>query len=177
MTAQLTNIKNSGAQAVVMWTSGKEASTVVKNAKQLGLTIPIYGSHGNARKEFIEGSGEAAEGFRFAAGKILLPESYGKDTPEYKTATEFVDRYTTAYGAAPSTFAGHAYDALYLIVEAAKQLDSEFTPAALRDQIEKTKAFSGIGGSFTFTPTDHNGMTADDLNMYEIKNGEWILAQ
>ena len=67
-----------------------------------------------------QGAGDAAEGFRFAAGKILLPESYGKDTAEYKTATEFVDRYTKAYGAAPSTFAGHAYDALYLIAEAAQ---------------------------------------------------------
>ncbi len=55
MTAQLTNIKNSDAQAVVMWTSGKEAATVVKNAKQLGLTIPVYGSHGNARMEFVAG--------------------------------------------------------------------------------------------------------------------------
>jgi branched-chain amino acid transport system substrate-binding protein len=176
MTAQLTNIKKSGAQAVVMWTSGKEAATVVKNAKQLGLSIPIYGSHGNARIEFVEGAGDAAEGFRFAAGKILLPESYGKGTAEYKTATEFVDRYTKAYNAAPSTFAGHAYDALYLIVEAARQIKGEITPAALRDQIEKTKAFSGIGGSFSFTPTDHNGMTAKDLNMYEVKNGTWTLA-
>jgi branched-chain amino acid transport system substrate-binding protein len=176
MTAQLTNIKKSGAQAVVMWTSGKEAATVVKNAKQLGLTIPIYGSHGNARIEFVQGAGDAAEGFRFAAGKILLPESYGKGTPEYKTATEFVDRYTKEYNAAPSTFAGHAYDALYLIVEAARQIKGDITPAALRDQIEKTKSFSGIGGSFTFTPTDHNGMTAKDLNMYEVKNGAWTLA-
>ena len=87
-----------------------------------------------------------------------------------------MDRYTKAYGTAPSTFAGHAYDALYLIVEAARQVNGELTPAALRDQIEKTKAFSGIGGSFTYSPTDHNGMTADDLNMYEVKNGTWILA-
>jgi len=176
MTAQLTNIKNSGAQAVVMWTSGKEAATVVKNAKQLGITIPVYGSHGNARLEFIEGAGDAAEGFRFAAGKILLPESYGKDSAEYKTATEFVDRYTTAYGSPPSTFAGHAYDALYLIVDAARAAGGDITPTAIREQLEKTKAFSGIGGSFTFSPTDHNGLTAEDLNMYEVKNGTWILA-
>lgn len=176
MTAQLTNIKNSGAQAVVMWTSGKEAATVVKNAKQMGLTIPIYGSHGNARMEFIQGAGNAAEGFRFAAGKILLPESYGKDTPEFKTATEFVDRYQAAYGAAPSTFAGHAYDALYLIVEAARRVEGDLSPSLLRDAIEKTTGFSGIGGSFTFSPTDHNGLTQKDLNMYEVKGGTWTLA-
>jgi branched-chain amino acid transport system substrate-binding protein len=176
MTAQLTNIKKSGAQAVVMWTSGKEAATIVKNAQQLGLAIPIYGSHGNARLEFVEGAGAASEGFRFPAGKILLPDSYGKGTPEYTTATEFIDRYTNAYGAAPSTFAGHAYDALYLIVEAAKQVSGELTPAALRDQIEKTEGFTGIGGSFTFTPTNHNGLTENDLNMYEVKSGAWTIA-
>ena len=176
MTAQLTNIKNSGAEAIVMWTSGKEAATVVKNAKQLGLTIPVYGSHGNARMEFVEGAGDASEGFRFPAGKILLPESYGKGTAAYTTATEFVDRYTKAYSAAPSTFAGHAYDALYLITEAAGQVSGDLTPAALRDQIEKTAGFMGIGGSFTFSPTNHNGLTEKDLNMYEVKSGAWTIA-
>ena len=176
MTAQLTNIKKSGAEAVVMWTAGKEAAIIVKNAQQLGLTVPVYGSHGNARMEFVQGAGDASEGFRFPAGKILLPESYGKGTPEYTTATEFVDRYTKAYGAAPSTFAGHAYDALYLIAEAARQVSGDLTPAALRDQIEKTTGFTGIGGSFTFTPTNHNGLTEKDLNMYEVKSGAWTIA-
>jgi branched-chain amino acid transport system substrate-binding protein len=176
MTAQLTNIKNSGAQAVLMWTSGKEAATVVKNAKQMGLTIPVYGSHGNARMEFVQGAGDASEAFRFAAGKVLLPETYGKDSAQYKTATEFVDSYTAAYGAAPSTFAGHAYDGLYLVTEAAKRVTGELTPTALRDEIERTANFAGIGGVFTFSPTDHNGMTASDLNMYEVKGGTWTIA-
>jgi len=176
MTAQLTKIKNSGAQAVVMWTAGKEAATVVKNAKDLGLTIPVYGSHGNARLEFIEGAGPAAEGVRIAAGHVLLPETYGTDSPEYKTATEFIDNYEAANGQPPSTFAGHAYDALYLIVNAAKSIDGEITAASLRDAIEKTKAFAGIGGSFTYSPTDHSGLTEKDLSMYEIKGGTWTLA-
>jgi len=177
MTAQLTNIKGSDAQALVMWTAGKEAATVVKNAGELGLKVPVYGSHGNARTEFIEGAGDAAEGVKFAAGKILIPEAYGQGTDGYTVATDFVNRYQEAFGAAPSTFAGHAYDALYLITEAAKRISGEITPAALRDEIEKTAGFVGIGGTFNFSPTDHNGLTQDDLVMYEIKNGEWQLAQ
>jgi branched-chain amino acid transport system substrate-binding protein len=177
MTAQLTNIKQSGAQAVVMWSAGKEASTVAKNVKQLGLTIPLFGSHGNARTEFIEGSGDAAEGFRFAAGKILIPEAWGVDTEEYEVATTFIDEYEAAYGAPPNTFAGHAYDALYLITEAAKRIDGEITPAALRDEIQKTDGFVGIDGKFKFSPTDHNGLTENDIVMYEVKNGAWTLAQ
>jgi len=177
MTAQLTKIKNSDAQTLLVFTAGKEASTVVKNAKELGITLPVYGSHGNARREFIEGAGDAAEGFRFAAGKILVPEAYGEGTEGYQVATDFIGRYTEAFGDAPSTFAGHAFDALYLITEAAKRVEGELTPAALRDEIEKTAGFVGIGGTFGFSPTDHNGLTEQDLSLYEIKNGEWTVVQ
>jgi branched-chain amino acid transport system substrate-binding protein len=175
MTAQLTKIKGSDAQALLVWTAGKEAATVLKNAADLGLDMPAYGSHGNARKELIDGAGPAAEGFRFAAGKILIPEAYGTDTEAYKVATDFIERYQTAYNAAPSTFAGHAYDALYLITNAAGRVQGDLTPAALRDEIEKTAGFVGIGGTFNLSDKDHNGLTTDDLTFYEVKDGAWVL--
>jgi len=175
--AQLTKIKGSDAQAMLLMSSGKEAAAIVQAAKQLGIKVPIYGTHGNARMEFIQGAGDAAEGFIFPAGKILLPESYGKDTEEFKVATDFIDRFSAANaGEKPSTFAGHAYDAINLIAEAAKRVSGELTPAALRDEIEKTSGMVGIGGTFTFSPTDHNGLTEKDINMYEVKGGAWTIA-
>lgn len=177
MSAQLTKIKNSDAQAIVMWTAGKEAAIIAKNAKDLGIEIPVYGSHGIARREFIDGAGDAAEGVKFAAGKILIPKTYGEGSEAFTVATDFVNRYQTAYGEAPSTFAGHAYDALHLIVEAAKRIDGDVTAAALRDEIEKTAGFVGIGGTFNMSATDHNGLTKDDLTMYEISSGDWKLTQ
>jgi branched-chain amino acid transport system substrate-binding protein len=177
MTAQLTKIKNSGADAIVMWTAGAEAAIIAKEVKDLGIDLPLIGSHGIARQEFITGAGDAAEGVKFAAGKVLVPEAYGQETEAYKVATEFIDQYKTTYGEAPSTFAGHAYDAFYIIANAAKQVGGDLTPAALRDQIEQTSGFVGIGGTFSYSPTDHNGMTSNDLIMYEIKGGTWTLVQ
>lgn len=177
MSAQLTKMKNSDAEAIVIWTAGSEAALIAKNAKDLAIDLPIYGSHGIARKEFITGAGDAANGVKFAAGKVLMPEAYGEGTDAYVTATDFIDRYTKAYGAAPSTFAGHAYDALYLITEALKRIDGDLTPEALRNEIEKTAGFTGIGGTFTFSAEDHNGLSASDLTMYEISNGEWTQAK
>ena len=176
MTAQLTNIKNSGAQALVIWTAGKEASMVLTGAKQLGLAMPIYGSHGNARQEFIAGAGDAANGVRIGAGHVLIPSTYGTGTPEFETATKFIDSYKAANGQPPSTFAGHAYDAINLIANAAKTVTGELTPQALRAALEKTNGFPGIGGVFVFSPTDHSGLNAKDLTMYEIKDGTWTLA-
>lgn len=177
MTSQLTKIKDSGAEAIVMWTAGAEAATIAKNREQLKIDLPFYGSHGNARVQFIEGAGTAAEGFMFPAGKILLPESYGTDTENYKVATQFIEDYKAATGTEPNTFAGHAYDALYLIVNAAKTLDEGFTPEDLRMAIEATDGFVGIGGVFTFSETDHNGLSAEDVIMYKVVDGAWTLAE
>ena len=177
MSAQLTKIKNSGAEAILMWTAGAEAATIVKNAQDLGIDLPIYGSHGIARREFIEGAGAAAEGVTLPAGKILMPEAYGEGTEAYTVATDFIDRYTAAYGEAPSTFAGYAYDALNIVVEAAKNVQGDITPESLRNAIEQTTGWVGTGGTFNFTAEDHNGLTVDDLTMYQIKDGDWSQAQ
>jgi branched-chain amino acid transport system substrate-binding protein len=177
MTAQLTKIKNSDAQAIVMWTAGSEAAIIAKNTKDLGIDLPLYGSHGIARKEFITGAGDAAENVKFAAGYILMPELYGEGTKGFTVTTEFVDRYKAAYGEAPSTFAAYAYDALYLITEAAQRINGDVTPAALRDEIEKTAGFVGIDGTFEMTAANHNGLGKEDLTMYVITDGDWKQAK
>lgn len=35
----------------------------------------------------------------------------------------------------------------------------------------------GFGGTFTFSADDHNGLTAEDLALYKIQDGTWVLAQ
>ena len=178
MTGQLTLIKGAGADVVLMWSSVAASSIVPKNMQQLGMDMPLVGSHGIARQEFVTSAGDAAEGTVMFAGKVLAPEAYGEGTPSYEAATGFIERYTEEYGEAPSnTFAGHAYDGLYLVVEAMMRLDEGFTPADLRDEIEATSEFPGIGGVFTFSETDHNGMTADDLVGYRATGGSWALLE
>lgn len=177
MTAQLTVLKNAGADVIVMYSSVAASAVVPKNMAQLNMTMPLVGCHGIARQEFIDGAGESGEGVTAFAGKILAPESYGVDSEQYEVAIGFVDRYTKAYGKAPDHFAGHAYDGLFLIVDAAKRLDGDFTPSQLRDEIEKTKEFPGIGGVFTFSASDHNGMTKNDIVRYVVEDGKWVLAK
>jgi branched-chain amino acid transport system substrate-binding protein len=177
MTAQLTKIKNSDAQAIVMWTAGAEAAIIAKNARDLGIELPIYGSHGIARQEFIEGAGEAAEGVRLAAGKVLDPTLYAADSEAAKVADEFISDYQAAYGEKPGMFPGYAYDALYLVVEAAKRVQGDLTPEALRDEIEATSGWVGIDGTYNMTAEDHNGLSADDLQMYEVSSGQFVPAE
>ena len=177
MTGQLTVIEGADAEVVLMWASVAAASIVPKNMQQLNLDMPLVCSHGVAKQEFIDGAGDAGEGVIAFAGKVLAPETYGEGSEAYDVATGFVERYTAEYGVAPDHFAGHAYDGLYIVVEAMKRLEEGFTPTDLRDEIERTSGLPGIGGTFTFSATDHNGMTANDIVMYRIENGEWVLAE
>jgi len=174
MSAQLTKIRAAEPDAILMWTAGSEAVTIAKNRVQLGIDMPLVGGPGIARREFAEGAGGDAEGVILAAGKILLPETYGEDTEAYQVVTDFIGRYEERFGEQPDIFAGHAYDALHLTVEALKRLPAEFTSEALRDEIEATEGFVGMDGTFTFSADDHNGLTEDDLFTYRISGGDWV---
>jgi branched-chain amino acid transport system substrate-binding protein len=73
-----------------------------------------------------------------------------------------------------STFGGHAYDGLYLLVDAIKRANST-DPKQIRDEIEKTKGFVGTGGIVNMSPTDHLGLDLSAFRMLEIKGGDWTL--
>jgi branched-chain amino acid transport system substrate-binding protein len=175
MTPQLTKLKNSGAQAILLWTAGKEGATILKNRDQLKMTIPFFGGSGQGRKEFITGAGAAAEGFTFGTGKELVPAAWGS-APNAQVEDDFVNRYKAAYGKDIDIFAGHAYDAIHIVADAATKVSGDLTPQALRDAIEKTSGLVGVGGTFTFSPTDHNGLTEKDLQMYVVKGGQFTIA-
>ncbi len=175
MTGQLTVIKGAGADVVLLYSSVSASGIVPKNMKQLNMTIPLVCSHGNAKQEFIDTAADAAEGVITFAGKVLAPETYGVGTEQYTIATSFVERYRTEYGVAPDHYAGHAYDGLHIVVGAMSRLDEGFTSADLRDEIEKTSGLPGIGGVFNFSPTDHNGMTKNDIVRYRAEGGAWVL--
>lgn len=178
MTSQLTKIRAAKPDAVLIWAAGSEGATILKNWDSLGGTAPFFGTPGNARKELIQGAGSAADGFSFGAGHILLPESYGPDTRAFTIATDFINRFTAKYGTEPDIFAGHAYDALGVVVEALMRMpEGDIDPVALRDEIENTKGWVGIGGTFTYSADDHNGLTEKDLVMYRIEDGTWTLAE
>lgn len=175
MSSQLTKIRSAQPDAVLVWAAGKEAAIIAKNARQLAMDQPIYGGSGIARQEFIDGAADAAEGVQLGTGKILVPEAYGEGTEEYDVATSFIERYTAAYGTAPDIFAGHAYDAFGLIVDALGRIEGDADGAAVRDALEATDGWIGIGGTFSYSADDHNGLSEDDLVLYVIEDGTWRL--
>ena len=174
--AQLVKIKNSGADAVLLWTAGKEGAAIVKAAADLGMTAPLYGGSGQAKLEFAKGAGPAAEGFVFGTGKSLSPSNWGTGTPEFAVVDGFSKRYSDAYSQQPDIFAGHAFDALSILQDALQRTGGDTDPAKLTKAVEETKGLTGFGGVFTFSPANHNGLSAEDLALYRITGGTWTSA-
>lgn len=171
MTAQLTKIKGTPAAAVVVWGTNPGPASIAKNMQQLQMTIPYIGSHGIANQKFIELAGSAANGVVFPAGKLLIPSSITDNSDWRKAVDDFASAYKAKYNVATDTFAAHGYDAGLIMTDAMKKAGTD--PLKIRDQIEKTYKLIGIDGVFTYSPTNHDGLSTSDLIMIKIQNGAW----
>ena len=178
MTPQLTNIKSkAGVQAVVNPGFGQGPAIVTRNYKQLGIPHPLYQSHGVGNKQFIElATPAAAEGVRLPAAALLIAEQLPDSDPQKKVVVDYKKTYEGKTGQPVSTFGGHMYDGLMILVEAMQRAGGP-DKAKVRDEIEKTKGFIGTGGVVNMSPTDHMGLDLSAFRMLEIKNGDWTLVK
>ena len=176
MTAQLTKIKGSGAQAVLNAGFGQGPAIVTRNFKQLGVGLPLYQSHGVASKEYIKLSGDAAEGVRLPAAALLVADLLPPGDAQKPVVTSYRNAYEAKYKSDVSTFGGHAYDGLMLYVNAVKAAGST-DKAKVRDALEATKGYVGTGGVVNMSATDHMGLDLSAFRLLEIKGGDWTLVK
>ena len=177
MTAQLTKIKNTaGVQAVLNAGFGQGPAIVTKNYRQIGISVPLYQSHGVASKEFIKLAGAAAEGVRLPAAALLVAESLPANDPQRPVVVAYKKEYESRFKSEVSTFGGHAYDGLYLVVEAMKKAGSA-DKAKVRDALEGVNGFMGTAGVFNMSASDHMGLDLSAFRMLEVKGGNWTLVK
>lgn len=175
LTAQLTKIRGTGAQAIVNWSIGPTQILAVKNWRALGMdNLPLYQSHGFGSHKNIELCGKDAEGVLCPLARVnigrLLPDSH----VQKEVVMKYTDAYEKKYKEPISSFGGHAWDSINIAVKALETVGPD--RAKIRDFIEQLTGFVGQHGVFNFSATDHNGLSKDDLEMVVVKNGDWALA-
>lgn len=175
MTAPLTKIKNSDAQAIINFGFGKAPIIVAKNIKQLDIKLPLYESHGVASAQFLKDAGDAVEGARLPAAALVVAEQLPDSDPQKKVLMEYKTKYEAAHGPV-STFGGHAYDGLLLAVKAIEQAKG-VDKAKVRDALENIKGFIGTAGVFNMTKDDHMGLDLSAFKMLEVKGGKWVIVE
>jgi len=167
MTAQLKKISSAGAQAVINWSIVPAQSIVPKNMKQLGMKIPLFQSHGFGNPKYIKAAGDAAAGIIFPAGNVLIADALPDGHWHKKVVLDYKNAYEKKYGPPVSTFGGHAYDALWIVINAMKakkvtpDMDVQKARDLIRDGVEATKNWTGVHGVFNMTAKDHVGLDKD----------------
>ena len=176
--AQLTKIKASGADAIVLSALLAEGAPIMVQARQLGLNMPIIGGNGmNSVKVFELAKGNSDNLY------VGSPWSASNATPEN---TKFIKAYNEKYKTAPDQFAAQAYDAMYIAAQALKgvKISGNLTTdrAAVRDALPNAK-WTGATGAFQFRrATDKAGKPAGyDAQQTPIvsvtKGAEFVIAK
>lgn len=173
-TAQMINLRDTEADAVLIWGIPPAAALAQKAYAQLGIDKPVYQSHGIGNQVFLDTAGASADGLKAPLGRMLVADQLADDDPQKEVVTQFIADYEETYDKSPSTFAGHAYDGFWIAVNAIDEVGTE--PEALRDQIEALSDWPGISGVFTMTPEDHSGLSKEALVMVEVNGGQWKVA-
>ncbi len=173
LTAEVTKLKAANVQALLNWSIEPAQAIVIKNARQLGLKIPIFQSHGFGNIQYVKAAGAAAEGVYFPAGRLLVASGLPEQNPQKPVLLAYKKAYEKRYGEEVSTFGGHAYDSFRLLSRAVEQVGAD--REKVRAAIENMKGFVGTAGVFSFSPTDHNGLDLAAFEMLTVKDRRFVV--
>ncbi len=159
-------------QAVVNWSIVPAQAIIAKNMRQAGWDVPLFQSHGFGNIKYVEAAGAAAEGIIFPAGRLLIADSLPDSNPQKALLLKYKNDYEGKFKEAASTFGGHGYDAITVLIAAIENGGADRDK--IRDAIEKLDGFPGTGGVFTYSPEDHNGLDIDSFVMLTVKDGKFV---
>jgi branched-chain amino acid transport system substrate-binding protein len=153
---QLTKIKASAPDAIVLSALVAEGAPIMVQARQLGLAAPFIGGNGMNSPRLFELAKDSSDNLWVGS-----PWSVENPAPENR---RFIAAYQKAHGALPDQFAAQAYDALYIAAQALRKIKItgklENDRKALRDALPEIQ-WTGATGPFKFRQvTDRQGKLA-----------------
>jgi branched-chain amino acid transport system substrate-binding protein len=159
--AQLTAIKAANVDAVFVPGYYTEAALIARQARSLGLTVPLFGGDGWESEKLLEIGGDALNNTYYSTH--FTPEN--KDP---KTA-EFVKKFKARWdNETPDAYAALGYDALYILADSIKRANGTDS-AKLRDAIAATKNFSGASG---VTTLDKDRNASKPATIIAVRDGK-----
>jgi branched-chain amino acid transport system substrate-binding protein len=160
--AQLTAIKAARADAIFNPGYYNEGALIVKQARKLGLVVPIFGGDAWEAQELIDLGGPAMEG-------TYLCSHYSPDNPSPRVQ-QFVAAYRRRFGGkTPDSNASLGYDSALVLADAIKRAGST-DRVRLRDAIAATKDFDAVTGRITI---DEKRNASKNLVIIRVHDGHF----
>ena len=173
MIAQLTRVKASRPDAVILYTSTNPAAVVAKNYQQLGMDhIPVVASHTVPTQDFIRLAGDSAKTWIMMGPKTVIAEKLASDDAYRKAYYDpFMVLLRNKYGPTKEfkSFHGHGATAITMVSAIVTKAASD-DRTALRDAMEALSVDS-MNGRFVYSPTNHDGTDMSFYGPLIIKEG------
>jgi len=164
--AQLTNIKGAGPEALYVPGYYTDVGLIARQAREVGLTVPLLGGDGWDSEKLYEIGGAALEGSYFS-------NHYSVDDPSPRIQ-EFVAKFKKEYGGqAPDSLAAQAYDAAGMLFDGMKRA-KDLTGPSIRDALAETKNYRGVTGDITMD--DKRNATKPAVVLKIAKGGKYEFA-
>lgn len=176
MKVHLTKVRGTGAQALVNWSEGASQVEVCRNWKDLRMRLPLYQGPAFGDKRMVELAKGRAEGVLCPLQRLALMEKLSVEDPQMPALIAYKHSFEKKFGMEASPSGGHAWDALWMIVEALRIVGPD--KKKIKGYLEKgIRNWPGVTGIFNMSKKDHRGLTKEAFIMGVVRKGAWEVAR
>ena len=179
VTPQLTNLKSSNPQAIMVGSTGKSAGVVIKNLMQMGFKIPVATGAGNVSPSFLEMiAGNEPDILLLPGSKFVVWQELSDKDPFKAMIRKYVEDFKKRFNKDPDLNAAVGYDAARILFEAIKSVNPRDPDESvkIRDYIEKMSGYPGVyGANYNFSAADHRGLNKTALVHIQAKGNKFSL--
>ncbi len=178
VSAQIEQVKASGAQALIAWTSGAPFGTVLKSIAQSGLEIPVATTDANMTLAQMKQYGSYLPGEALFMSAPWPPhQGVLSLEPAAEAAQQVMLQGYRSAGRSLDNCAGIAWDPGMLIVAAYTKLGPSATPEQIRAFLAGMRGWSGINGTYDFVSVPQRGLNATNalVTRWQSQRSAWAI--
>lgn len=154
--SQLTKIKSSGVKAVFIPGNYAESAIILKQAKELGITVTFIGGDGSYSPKLLETAGASGEGFYCTIMGVDESNAFYK---------EFKTKFITKYNQQPDVYDAYAYEAGIILKKAVSNIGDD--PEKIKNYLHQN-TFSSLTGDLKF---DSDNEVVRNYNIVMVRQG------
>lgn len=167
-TPQLTNLRAGKPEVLVSWFANPAGAISIKNARQLGMSMPIIGPVSMATKPMITIGGPAAEG-------VILQSFIAADDP-LPRQKHFVELFNSKKGKLPEVFESVGYDLVNVAARALGKVPGERPDSGKLKEALESVQYDGVAAVLRYSKTVHEPDPAS-IVLVKVQKGKFIRAQ
>ncbi len=185
MTPQLASIRASGAESFLIWGSGPAGALAVKQAREMGIMIPIVTTPAQSSPAYYESFTEYYEmepSLLSMDSKLTMWPQLPDSDPDREMCRLFTESFISRYGRSPAMWDAVGAQLMMFIADGVERANPDLgdvlkARSQIRDAFETTTNLSLFMGTYPMSPTDHYGRVVHKEVLVTFRNGEKILVK